>query len=62
MLTDGAALNRWRLVLGKNAGQQISLAGSRLLRLANELARLLDALFPAGSRRRRWDTAPLRGA
>lgn len=30
------------------------IAGSRLLRLANELARLLDALFPAGSRRRKY--------
>lgn len=37
MLTDGAALNRWRLVLGKNAQQQISLAGSRLLRMDDAL-------------------------
>lgn len=37
MLTDGAALNRWRLVLGKNAGQQISLTGSRLLRMDDAL-------------------------
>ncbi len=37
MLTDGAALNRWRLVLGKNAQQQISLTGSRLLRIDDAL-------------------------
>lgn len=37
MLTDGAALNRWRLVLGKNARQQISLTGSRLLRMDDAL-------------------------
>ena len=37
MLTDGAALNRWRLVLGKNAGQQLSLTGSRLLRMDDAL-------------------------
>lgn len=32
-----AALNRWRLVLGKNARQQISLTGSRLLRMDGAL-------------------------
>ena len=37
MLTDGAALNRWRLVLGKNAEQQISLTGDRLLRMDDAL-------------------------
>lgn len=37
MLTDGAALNRWRLVLGKNARQQLSLTGSRLLRMDDAL-------------------------
>ena len=37
MLTDGAALNRWRLVLGKNAQQQLSLTGSRLLRMDDAL-------------------------
>lgn len=37
MLTDGAALNRWRLVLGKNAGQQLPLTGSRLLRMDDAL-------------------------
>ena len=37
MLTDGAALNRWRLGLGKNAQQQISLTGSRLLRIDDAL-------------------------
>lgn len=37
MLTDGAALNRWRLVLGKNAQHQLSLTGSRLLRMDDAL-------------------------
>lgn len=37
MLTDGAALNRWRLVLGKNAQQQLSLTDSRLLRMDDAL-------------------------
>ena len=37
MLTDGAALNRWRLVLGKNAEQQLSLTGGRLLRMDDAL-------------------------
>lgn len=37
MLTDGAALNRWRLVLGKNAQQQLSLTGGRLLRMDDAL-------------------------
>ena len=37
MLTDGAALNRWRLVLGKNAEQQLSLTESLLRRMDDAL-------------------------
>ena len=37
MLTDGAALNRWRLVLGKNAEQQLTLTEGRLLRIDDAL-------------------------
>ena len=33
MLTDGAALNRWRLILGKNADQQIGLSDGQLVRM-----------------------------
>lgn len=37
MMTDGAALNRWRLILGKNADQQIELDGTRLGRMDDAL-------------------------
>lgn len=37
MLTDGAALNRWRLVLGKSAQRQLPLDGARLLRMDDAL-------------------------
>ena len=37
MLTDGAALNRWRLVLGKNAQQQLPLAERNILRMDDAL-------------------------
>lgn len=37
MITDGAALNRWRLILGKNADRQIALADQRLLRMDSAL-------------------------
>ena len=37
MLTDGAALNRWRLILGENAGQQLSLNDGRLMRMDRAL-------------------------
>lgn len=37
MLTDGAALNRWRLVLGKNAQQQLPLAERNMLRMDDAL-------------------------
>lgn len=37
MLSDGAALNRWRLVLGKNAQQQITLYEPRLNRMDDAL-------------------------
>lgn len=37
MVTDGAALNRWRLILGKNAEQQLHLESGRLLRIDNAL-------------------------
>ena len=37
MMTDGAALNRWRLVLGKNADQQLSLSDSRMRRMDDAL-------------------------
>ena len=37
MVSDGAALNRWRLVLGKNAGQQIGLESVRLVRMDEAL-------------------------
>ena len=37
MLTDGAALNRWRLILGENAGQQLSLTDARLMRMDRAL-------------------------
>lgn len=37
MITDGAALNRWRLILGKNADGQIALADQRLLRMDSAL-------------------------
>ena len=37
MLTDGAALNRWRLILGKNAEQRIGLEAGRLTRMDDAL-------------------------
>ena len=37
MADEQEILNRWRLVLGKNAQQQISLTGSRLLRIDDAL-------------------------
>ena len=37
MLTDGAALNRWRLILGKNADQQIGLSDGQLVRMDEAL-------------------------
>ena len=37
MITHGAALNRWRLVLGKNAEDSISLEGRRLTRMDDAL-------------------------
>ena len=37
MITHGAALNRWRLVLGKNADASVSLADRRLMRMDDAL-------------------------
>ena len=37
MITHGAALNRWRLVLGKSAEASISLADRRLARMDDAL-------------------------
>ena len=37
MITHGAALNRWRLVLGKNAEASISLADGHLARMDDAL-------------------------
>ncbi len=37
MMTDGAALNRWRLILGKNASQQLELDTARLARMDDAL-------------------------
>lgn len=36
-ISDGAALNRWRLILGKNADQQLPLSDSRLMRMDDAL-------------------------
>lgn len=37
MISEGAALNRWRLVLGKNAEQPLPLGGERLVRMDDAL-------------------------
>ena len=37
MITDGAALNRWRLILGKNADRQLPLGEGRVLRMDDAL-------------------------
>ena len=37
MITDGAALNRWRLILGRNAEGALTLGGARLLRMDDAL-------------------------
>ncbi|MBM6870593.1 VWA domain-containing protein [Pseudoflavonifractor phocaeensis] len=37
MVSDGAVLNRWRLVLGKNARQQLALDQARLVRMDEAL-------------------------
>lgn len=37
MISDGAAINRWRLILGKNAQEQLPLGEGRLLRMDDAL-------------------------
>lgn len=54
MISDGAALNRWRLVLGKNAQQQLELMGDQDIRMDAALDFLYgreagqDVLAPQG--------------
>ena len=65
MLTDGAALNRWRLVLGKNAQQQLPLAERNILRMDDALDFLYsresgeDVRDPQGARGQPAHCGPL---